>query len=107
MMKVSSWMKADIFFLPACLGKRNKPGIFLEKGTPMPEIKYTEAEIIKKTGYTPQMIRYLRNGRKAGKYKYDPVLFEGTHWKKFGGGVGYTEAALKLLKERRLLRPVE
>ncbi|NTV60623.1 MAG: hypothetical protein HGA77_04870 [Chlorobiaceae bacterium] len=73
----------------------------------MPEIKYSEDEIIAETGYTPQMLRYLRNGRKAGKYKYDPVLLEVMHWKKFGGGVGYTETALKLLKERRLLRPVE
>ncbi|NTU52269.1 MAG: hypothetical protein HGA97_00920 [Chlorobiaceae bacterium] len=60
----------------------------------------SEKELIEKSGYTSQQLLNFRNGRKAGKYEYPPILEEGKHFMKFGGGVAYTKLGVRVVMQR-------
>lgn len=60
----------------------------------------SEKELIEKSGYSSQQLLNFRKGRKAGKYEYPPVLEEGEHFLKFGAGVAYTKAGVRVVMQR-------
>lgn len=60
----------------------------------------SEKELIEKSGYSGQQLLNFRKGRKTGKYEYPPVLEEGTHYLKFGGGVAYTKLGVRVVMLR-------
>ena len=60
----------------------------------------SEKELMEKSGYTSQQLLNFRNGRKTGKYEYPPILEEGKHYMKFGGGVAYTKLGVSVVMQR-------
>ncbi len=62
----------------------------------------SEKELIEKSGYSGQQLLNFRKGRKTGKYEYPPVLEEGMHYLKFGGGVAYTKLGVRVVMQRAL-----
>lgn len=60
----------------------------------------TEKELMEKSGYSAQQMLNFRNGRKTGKYEYPPILEEGKHFLKFGGGVAYTKSGVRVVMQR-------
>jgi len=52
---------------------------------------FTEAEIIKFSGYSRQTLLNMRKGRTSGKYAYPPRLESPDHFIIFGRTIMYTE----------------
>ncbi len=68
---------------------------------------FTEAEIIKFSGYSRQTLLNMRKGRTSGKYAYPPRLESPEHFIIFGRTIMYTEKGkAEILKaDKKSIKP--
>ena len=74
---------------------------------PGEEFPYSEAELVKRLGYTRQRLTQIRLGLRRERYPKGPQLKDGVDWKNYGRAVMYARHTYLWLNEVRKKVPCD